>query len=144
MWNTPLRTTTPVRAIPSTLSTRSSPSIPPPGQLYDPTLRAVLRYRLIYNIFLYSALLSWVHAVGWSIWHKGGGLLLGNNWVSGDPISTHDASQCASYLGFHRAPSRCRKEGVPHKCVSFVITSINVFRLCFSKVPALVPHHLQV
>jgi nucleoporin NDC1 len=72
-----LRTSTPVRAIPSTLATRSSPSIPPPGQLYDPTLRAVLRYRLIYNIFLCSALLSWVHAVGWSIWHKGGVYPLG-------------------------------------------------------------------
>ncbi|RXW17250.1 hypothetical protein EST38_g8607 [Candolleomyces aberdarensis] len=40
------RTSTPVRAITSTLVNRSSPSLPPASQTYEPLVKSVLRYRL--------------------------------------------------------------------------------------------------
>lgn len=64
--------TTPIRAITSPLSSRSSPTIPPPSQTYEPFVKSVLRFRLVNRVFLYSAGLSWAHAVIWSLWGQGG------------------------------------------------------------------------
>ena len=66
------RTSTPTRAIHSTLTARASPSIPPATQTYEPLVKAVLRHRLIYSIFSYSAGLSWVLTVVWTTWDQGG------------------------------------------------------------------------
>ncbi|KAF9466851.1 nucleoporin protein Ndc1-Nup [Collybia nuda] len=64
--------TTPIRAITTPLSSRSSPTIPPPTQFYEPFVKSVLRFRLVNRVFLYSAGLSWAHAVTWSLWGQGG------------------------------------------------------------------------
>lgn len=67
------------RAITSSLiASRSSPSIPPSTTTYQPLVKAVLRHRLIYSIFPYSAVLSWLLSVLWTTWDQdGGGLRLG-------------------------------------------------------------------
>lgn len=63
---------TPVTAIRTKLVTKSSPSIPPASKTYDPIVKAVLRHRLLSNIFPLSALLAWILASGWAIWARGG------------------------------------------------------------------------
>ncbi|KDQ51846.1 hypothetical protein JAAARDRAFT_210825 [Jaapia argillacea MUCL 33604] len=63
---------TPVRAITSTLAGRSPPSLPPASQQYEPAIKAVLRHRLVYNIFLSSAAFSWAWAYAWNTWSQGG------------------------------------------------------------------------
>lgn len=68
---------TPIRAIPSNLSTRSSPSVPPATQNYEPLLKSVLRHRLIYNIFACSALCSWIIAVISTLWFRTSNGILG-------------------------------------------------------------------
>ncbi|KAH7929157.1 hypothetical protein BV22DRAFT_1057443 [Leucogyrophana mollusca] len=52
--NAPART----RAITSTLAARSAPTVPPASQAYEPLVKSVLRQRLLYNIFAYSAAFS--------------------------------------------------------------------------------------
>ncbi|KAH9923390.1 nucleoporin protein Ndc1-Nup [Amylocystis lapponica] len=63
---------TPIRAITSTLSARSAPSIPPASQIYQPLVKAVLRHRLLYNTILPSIALSWAVTVVRSISLQGG------------------------------------------------------------------------
>ncbi|TFK32384.1 nucleoporin protein Ndc1-Nup [Crucibulum laeve] len=62
----------PIRAITSTISTRSAPSIPPASASYDPLIRSVLRHRLVYSIFPYSAIFCWFLAAAWNVWQHGG------------------------------------------------------------------------
>lgn len=66
------RTSTPIRAISSAIGARSSPTIPPAVHIYEPLVKAVLRHRLVYSIFSYSACLSWTLTVAWTIWDQGG------------------------------------------------------------------------
>ncbi|TBU28210.1 nucleoporin protein Ndc1-Nup [Dichomitus squalens] len=61
---------TPIRAIPSTLLSRTAPTIPPASQLYEPLVKAVLRHRQ-YKIFLHSAALSWLLVSAWRTWSEG-------------------------------------------------------------------------
>jgi nucleoporin NDC1 len=69
--------TTPIRAITTPLSSRSAPTIPPSTQTYEPFVKSVLHFRLVNRVFLYSAGLSWGHAVAWSVWGQGGPSKLG-------------------------------------------------------------------
>ncbi|KAJ2916680.1 hypothetical protein MD484_g3740, partial [Candolleomyces efflorescens] len=62
---------TPVRAITSTLVNRSSPSLPPASQTYEPLVKSVLRYRLS-RVFVQAALLCWAVNTVWAVWHLGG------------------------------------------------------------------------
>lgn len=80
------RTTTPIRAITSPLSTRSAPSVPVASQIYDPLVKSVLRHRLINNIFLYSALISWLLTSVNVVWSNGGFGVLGFSGVLVTPI----------------------------------------------------------
>ncbi|KII85644.1 hypothetical protein PLICRDRAFT_178687 [Plicaturopsis crispa FD-325 SS-3] len=64
--NSRSRIGTPIRAITSSLSSRSSPSVPPASHTYEPLLKSVLRHRLLYNIFAFSAVFSWGLTVLWS------------------------------------------------------------------------------
>ena len=66
-------TTTPIRAITSSLSARSSAPVPAASQTYEPLLRAVLRHRLLYGIFLSSALFDWAQTMLWIGWWRGTG-----------------------------------------------------------------------
>ena len=50
---------TPVRAITSTLATRSAPPVPPASQSYEPLVKAVLRRRLFSDVVAPSIGLSW-------------------------------------------------------------------------------------
>ncbi|KAF8879244.1 nucleoporin protein Ndc1-Nup [Infundibulicybe gibba] len=61
----------PVKAITSTLSARSSPSIPPASQSYEPLVKAVLQHRLKL-IFSYSLGCSWLITFAWVAWNRGG------------------------------------------------------------------------
>ncbi|KAI1792249.1 nucleoporin protein Ndc1-Nup [Ganoderma leucocontextum] len=73
--NAPPRTpSTPVRAIPSTLLSRTAPAIPPASQLYGPLVKAVLRHRQ-YKIFLRSGFFSWFLVTAWRTWSGGDGEL---------------------------------------------------------------------
>ncbi|RXW14826.1 hypothetical protein EST38_g11028, partial [Candolleomyces aberdarensis] len=65
------RTSTPVRAITSTLVNRSSPSLPPATQTYEPLVKSVLRYRLS-RVFVKAALLCWAVNTVWAVWYLGG------------------------------------------------------------------------
>ncbi|KAF6742573.1 nucleoporin protein Ndc1-Nup [Ephemerocybe angulata] len=65
------RTSTPVKAKTSTLINRSSPSLPPASQTFEPQVKSVLRYRLS-RVFLWSALLCWVVNTVWVVWQTGG------------------------------------------------------------------------
>ncbi|KAG5637562.1 hypothetical protein H0H81_004139 [Sphagnurus paluster] len=71
-----LSRSTPVRAITTTLSTRSAPSIPPPTTTYEPVVKSLLRSRFV-HIFLYSSLFSWTFTTSWTIWSLGGASDLG-------------------------------------------------------------------
>ncbi|GLB40861.1 putative nucleoporin protein Ndc1-Nup [Lyophyllum shimeji] len=66
--STSLSRTTPTRAIISTLATRSAPSVPPSSTTYDPIVKSILRFRLLYLIFPYSALFCWACTSLWTIW----------------------------------------------------------------------------
>ncbi|KAF8649067.1 hypothetical protein AX16_006040 [Volvariella volvacea WC 439] len=72
-----LRTSAPVRAIASTLATRSSPSIPQPAESYEPCVKATLRHRLVSSIFFHSLSLTWILVATWTIWSCGGYQALG-------------------------------------------------------------------
>ena len=65
-------TPSPVRAITSTLSTRTAPPVPPASQTYEPLARAVLRRRLLYDILPLSILPVWTSAICWKMWGSGG------------------------------------------------------------------------
>ncbi|KAG6910335.1 hypothetical protein DXG01_011403 [Tephrocybe rancida] len=67
-----LSTTTPVRAITTTLLTRSSPTIPPSNQRFEPIVKAILKTRLVKQVFLYSAIFSWACTSLVAIWSLGG------------------------------------------------------------------------
>ena len=67
-------TTTPIRAITSSLSARSSAPVPAASQTYEPLLRAVLRHRLLYGIFLSSAIFEWAQTMLWIGWWRGIGI----------------------------------------------------------------------
>ena len=60
-----------MRAITSSLSTRSAPPIPPSTVLFEPLVKGVLRHRLLSNIFAYSLVFSWIQTVLWRIWSSG-------------------------------------------------------------------------
>ncbi|KAH9918053.1 nucleoporin protein Ndc1-Nup [Fomitopsis serialis] len=77
MSNGAARPSTPMRAITSTLSTRSAPAVPPATQTYEPLVKGVLRHRLLYNILAPSLLYSWALANVWSNWSQGGFAHLG-------------------------------------------------------------------
>ena len=78
---------TPIRAITSTLSLRSAPSIPPPSKTYEPLLKAILHNRLIYSIFLYSAAFTWAVVALYLLWLQGGTPGLGLVGAVLSPIS---------------------------------------------------------
>ncbi|KAG6888247.1 hypothetical protein C0992_009203 [Termitomyces sp. T32_za158] len=67
-----LSSTTPVRAITTTLLTKSSPSVPSSSQNYEPIVKSILRTRLVGKVFLYSLISSWIFTSIWSIWNSGG------------------------------------------------------------------------
>ncbi|KAH7915514.1 nucleoporin protein Ndc1-Nup [Hygrophoropsis aurantiaca] len=46
------------RAITSTLAARSSPTIPPASQTYEPLVKSILRHRLLYSVFAHSIVFS--------------------------------------------------------------------------------------
>ncbi|KAI0746295.1 nucleoporin protein Ndc1-Nup [Daedaleopsis nitida] len=58
---------TPIRALPSTLLSRTAPTIPPASQLYEPLVKGVLRHRL-YKIFLHSGFFCWFLVTTWTTW----------------------------------------------------------------------------
>ncbi|KAJ3566049.1 hypothetical protein NP233_g7250 [Leucocoprinus birnbaumii] len=62
--------TIPIRAIPSTLAIKSTPTIPPPTESYEPLVKAELRHRLAKNIFLQSGLLTWAAVTITTIWQQ--------------------------------------------------------------------------
>ncbi|KAF8960800.1 nucleoporin protein Ndc1-Nup [Flammula alnicola] len=63
--------TTPLRAITSTISSRSTPSIPPASQAYEPLVKALFRHRLRFTL-LRSAGWSWIIHSIWSWWQVRG------------------------------------------------------------------------
>ncbi|CAL1710388.1 unnamed protein product [Somion occarium] len=65
-------TSTPIRATTSNLSLRAAPSVPPASQAYEPLVKHVLRRRLVYHLFPYSAAFTWALVVITSIWMQGG------------------------------------------------------------------------
>ncbi|TFK23884.1 hypothetical protein FA15DRAFT_687725 [Coprinopsis marcescibilis] len=67
---------TPIRAIKSTLVNRSSPSVGPASQTYEPLVKSVLAYRLS-RVFSDSAAICFALQALWTIWQKGGPAELG-------------------------------------------------------------------
>jgi nucleoporin NDC1 len=53
------------------LTSGVSPYIPTATQNYEPLVKGVLRYRLLCNIFLYSAIFSSIQTVIWRTWCHG-------------------------------------------------------------------------
>ncbi|KAJ3895442.1 nucleoporin protein Ndc1-Nup-domain-containing protein [Lentinula edodes] len=66
------RTTTPIRAIPSNLANRASPSVAPASQTYEPLIKSILRQRLTNRIFTISVVCCWLQTTAWTIWGIGG------------------------------------------------------------------------
>lgn len=66
------RTSTPLRAIPSNLANRGSPSLPPASQIYEPLIKSILRQRLTNRIFALSIACCWLETILWTIWGIGG------------------------------------------------------------------------
>ncbi|TFK65917.1 hypothetical protein BDN72DRAFT_844963 [Pluteus cervinus] len=82
-----LRTSTPVKAITTTLATRSSPPIPPPSERYESIVKSILRHRFISNILLYSWVATWACVFTWTGYMQGGYSKLGLNGILYLPIS---------------------------------------------------------
>ncbi|KAH8078741.1 nucleoporin protein Ndc1-Nup [Cristinia sonorae] len=78
---------TPIRAITNSLSLRSTPSVPPASKTYEPLVKAVLRHRLIFRIFVFSALFTWGAAAVKGLWVQGGLSKLGFSATLLSPIS---------------------------------------------------------
>ncbi|KAF9044200.1 nucleoporin protein Ndc1-Nup [Panaeolus papilionaceus] len=68
---------TPIRAITSKLSTKSSPSIASADQSYEPLLKGLFAHRLKF-VFLRSALVVWVVSVTWACWQSNSDGLMGS------------------------------------------------------------------
>ncbi|KDR79388.1 hypothetical protein GALMADRAFT_63284 [Galerina marginata CBS 339.88] len=68
--------TTPVRAITSTIASRSAPSIPPAFHAYEPLVKSLFRHRLKF-ILLFSALSTWFINGSWVWWQVGGNQNIG-------------------------------------------------------------------
>ncbi|EJD08511.1 uncharacterized protein FOMMEDRAFT_151374 [Fomitiporia mediterranea MF3/22] len=62
----------PITAISSTLSTRSSPSVPPASQVFEPLVKSILARRFAYYVLSTSAAAAWLLATIWSTWQYGG------------------------------------------------------------------------
>lgn len=60
------------RAITSTLSSHSAPSIPPASQTYEPLVKATLRHRLTHRVFVYTAICAWIITYLSILWSQGG------------------------------------------------------------------------
>ncbi|KAI0691477.1 nucleoporin protein Ndc1-Nup [Cytidiella melzeri] len=85
--STPLRSSTAIRALPSTLASRATPTVPPASQIYEPLVKSVLRHRLLFRIFAYSAVFSWTLVVLQSTVRQGGLRSLGLVGILLNPIS---------------------------------------------------------
>ena len=68
---------TPIRATPSSLASKAAPAVPPASQAYEPLVKGVLRHRLVFKIFLYSAVFSWSSIGFISVWRRGGTAAVG-------------------------------------------------------------------
>ncbi|TCD63234.1 hypothetical protein EIP91_005819 [Steccherinum ochraceum] len=77
---------TPIRAITNSLSLRSTPAVPPASQTYEPLVKAVLRHRLVFRIFLFSSLFTWAMVVVYGVWIQGGITRLGAVGTVTSPI----------------------------------------------------------
>ncbi|KAK0438795.1 nucleoporin protein Ndc1-Nup [Armillaria borealis] len=77
----------PLRALPSTLAVKSSPSVPLASESYEPLIKAILRQRLLWRIFLGSIAFCWVQTVAWTIWCLGGIEELGIGGVAMVPVT---------------------------------------------------------
>lgn len=64
-------TRTPIKAISSKISTKSTPSLPPPSHTYEPHLKAVLRNRLKRSLSV-SAAYTYALINTWTLWQVGG------------------------------------------------------------------------
>ncbi|KAL5532237.1 hypothetical protein ACEPAF_5806 [Sanghuangporus sanghuang] len=59
-------------AISSSLSKRSSPTIPLASAVYEPLVKSVLARRFVYNVLSESAAVAWLLAAIWTYWQQGG------------------------------------------------------------------------
>ncbi|KAJ3731095.1 nucleoporin protein Ndc1-Nup [Lentinula guzmanii] len=73
------RTSTPLRAIQSSLANRASPSLPSASQTYEPLIKSVLSQRLSNRIFAFSIAACWLETTLWTIWGIGGHRAVGIN-----------------------------------------------------------------
>lgn len=64
--------TSPVRAIRSSLSARPQPSAPSPQQSYIPLAKHILKQSLVRHVYFYSALVCWIQGYIWTVWLLGG------------------------------------------------------------------------
>ncbi|PPR07533.1 hypothetical protein CVT26_013557 [Gymnopilus dilepis] len=75
---------TPIRAITSTIASRSTPALPPASEAYEPLVKSFFRHRLKYVLVL-SALSSWAVQSTWAWWAvdgaSGGDGLFGKTWA---------------------------------------------------------------
>ncbi|KAF8344848.1 nucleoporin protein Ndc1-Nup [Amanita rubescens] len=71
--------TSPVRAIRSSLAVRPQPSAPSPQQSYIPLGKLILKQRLVRHVFFYSALVCWIQGYIWTVWILGGVEQLGSS-----------------------------------------------------------------
>ena len=60
-----------VSALPSSLSKRSKPPVPPASQVYDPLIKHVLAQRFARHVLAVSAAASWIIAALWTPWAQG-------------------------------------------------------------------------
>ncbi|KAF8677924.1 hypothetical protein AX14_004725, partial [Amanita brunnescens Koide BX004] len=74
-----MSSTSPVRAIRSSLSARPQPAVPSSHQAYVPLAKHILQQRLVRHIFLYTSLTCWIQASIWTVWLLGGVEELGSS-----------------------------------------------------------------
>lgn len=61
-----------IRAIPSSLAQKSSLSLPPSSQNYDPILKSILQKRILSNVLLLAFVFCWIQTATWTVWSLGG------------------------------------------------------------------------
>ena len=71
---------TPIRAITSQIASRSTPTLPPSNQSYEPLIKSLFRGRLRYMLLL-SASSTWCAINCWT-WWQSGGILWAGPWAT--------------------------------------------------------------
>lgn len=72
-----IRAVTPIKAITTVSTIRSTPLIPSASDGYEPIIKSILRQKFLHKVLIRSWLFTWSSTTLWAIWTSGGYKALG-------------------------------------------------------------------